>query len=231
MSQTLLHIVGVPATVDFRSTPCKWKMKPKLNVWVNKGGEHVHPTRLFEIACGPSSGRYLDPWEVRDRFMGIGTDTECFNFLNKTGYFSLRFKDGLWGFDEMSGWQEIFRMMMQKQPMHWADWMNARQAQYRQHTAAFLYGHQAIKTSLRWKEQQNVLTFHADDTLSAIYGTIVLDKLAGSKFGFCARKDCRKPFEIQSHHNRKYCTPDCAHLEVVRRGRERKREAAKKAQS
>ena len=187
-----------------------------------KDGELVHPVRLYELPGDTLRGNYFDAWELRDAFLRLQSDEAVLGFLKATGSFSGLFKDGIWGFDEMRGWQSVFRMMMKKEPWDWDSWFQAR-PQYKQHLAAFVWKHHEMPASLRWQKTQNSLVFRASDTLSAIYMTIVLDKLAGSKFGFCARKDCRKPFEIRAHPNKKYCSNECAHLEVVRRARARRR--------
>jgi hypothetical protein len=215
-----MPLVSVPVTVEFRSTPCKWEAKEKTNVSVRKDGQWIHPIRLYEHSADIYGGKYFDAWEVRESFLQLQTDENFLNFLNRTGSFSPQFKDGVWGFEEMRGWQDLFRGMMKKEPQHWPNLLRSRLA-YRQHLVALVLKYHQTQTTLRWQKAHNSLMFRPDTTLSAIYTTIVLDKLAGSRFGFCARKDCRREFEIGSHPNKRYCSHDCAHLEVVRRGRQR----------
>lgn len=57
----------------------------------------------------------------------------------------------------------------------------------------------------------------------ALLSTVSLDYLAGAKHRLCARPDCRMPFALESRHSRLYCTQYCAHLESVRRSRQRAR--------
>jgi hypothetical protein len=53
----------------------------------------------------------------------------------------------------------------------------------------------------------------------AIVATITFDMVQGSKFRFCALKDCRAPFKLESGHKKKFCCQYHAHLASVRRNR------------
>jgi hypothetical protein len=55
----------------------------------------------------------------------------------------------------------------------------------------------------------------------ALRVTTTLDIIGEMKFGICARPDCQVPFPLTSQHSRSYCRQYCAHLESVRRNRER----------
>jgi hypothetical protein len=63
-------------------------------------------------------------------------------------------------------------------------------------------------------------------SLDAIHHSVTLDLLRGVKFMVCARSDCRKPFAVESGHERLYCEQYCGHLVSVRRNRLAKRQAA-----
>jgi hypothetical protein len=97
-----------------------------------------------------------------------------------------------------------------------------------------------FQVRFRWEKRKEgkynkLITTHAAviktyDVLGALLATVYVDHLRDARFGFCARKDCRKLFERTSKHKRKYCDYDCAHLEAVRRGRlkAKKKRPAKK---
>jgi hypothetical protein len=72
-----------------------------------------------------------------------------------------------------------------------------------------------------WNGAQHVALIETKDILATIVATIQIDHLRGAKFGICARADCPRFFEIKSRHIRKYCSYDCAHLETVRRSRQK----------
>lgn len=57
-----------------------------------------------------------------------------------------------------------------------------------------------------------------------LFATVLADVARGIRFKTCKRKDCRKPFPIESEHKRDYCKPYCGHLVSLRK----KREDAKK---
>jgi len=62
----------------------------------------------------------------------------------------------------------------------------------------------------------------------ALRATVTLDLLARVKHRLCARKDCRKPFKVESKHSRRFCSQYCGHLESVRRGRREKKRAKRR---
>ena len=53
----------------------------------------------------------------------------------------------------------------------------------------------------------------------ALFATVTIDHLSGTKYQACARPDCGMPFALESKHRRLYCTQYCAHLESVRKSR------------
>jgi len=71
-----------------------------------------------------------------------------------------------------------------------------------------------------------------DDAFRMLLATIFIDVARGIRFKVCARKDCQKPFPLESKHHRKFCCWYCAHITTVRRnrpskGRRRERTKAK----
>jgi hypothetical protein len=70
------------------------------------------------------------------------------------------------------------------------------------------------------------LTLRPQTTLEAAILSCHADRLAGWNFKQCRRRDCRAIFQVESEHEKFYCSYDCAHLEAVRRGRRK----AKKSQ-
>jgi len=63
----------------------------------------------------------------------------------------------------------------------------------------------------------------AESGVVACVAQLFLEKLSGAQHGWCARPDCDRRFRIESKHDRKYCSSDCAHVMAVRAARERKR--------
>lgn len=65
-------------------------------------------------------------------------------------------------------------------------------------------------------------------TYRSILATVQFKLAQGAKFRICARKDCRLPFEITSHHTRRFCTQYCAHITSLRHRRKVERKTKNK---
>ena len=57
------------------------------------------------------------------------------------------------------------------------------------------------------------------DTYHMLLATVFADVARGIRFKTCKRKDCQKPFAIESAHKRKYCGQYCGHLVSQRKKR------------
>jgi hypothetical protein len=58
-----------------------------------------------------------------------------------------------------------------------------------------------------------------ESLLEAVLATVYLDKLSGIDYHLCALPDCQKLYEVNSKHERQYCSQACAHKASVRRRR------------
>src|ERR1700756_3905331 len=106
------RIVEVPAFIEFRSTPCDWQERVDKNMTVlDKSGKHVHPTKLYERRGDWLKGKYFDAWQVRNAFLNLKSDAEFLHFLNSTGYFSLKLKNGVWSIAHLRKWQDVIRIL------------------------------------------------------------------------------------------------------------------------
>jgi hypothetical protein len=219
-------IVGIPASITFRSTPCDWKQAEHKNILVvDEQGRNLHPLRLFEKPGNWLDGQHYEAWSVRANFLSLTTDEQFLEFLNKTGYFSNRQKGGVWSVAALRTWQRVFVELLRRHPSGWVDWviseLRDNRDYYKRLIVVSLQFHTTFKIKFGWEKKQHRAVLETDDTLTAILATIYLDQLRGAKFGFCARSDCRKGYEVESKHKRKYCSQYCAHLESVRRLRRR----------
>jgi hypothetical protein len=237
-------IVGIPATVEYSAMPCKWEIKPHPDVWESEAGVRVHPKRFFESHRVPPAEALarsvqFEAWQVRDEFLSLKTDQEFLDFLNRVGRFvSVKVGGwvvtGQWGADDFKRWQQMFRECLRRSP---ATWDHVVEKVFRPKMIRFvrriLFVSRRFTLLLRWKDaqqrewrsSQHIAVLEARDLVTAILATIYVDHLHGTKFGFCHRHDCRMPYKIESKHNRKYCSQYCAHLESLRRMRERQRAA------
>lgn len=59
----------------------------------------------------------------------------------------------------------------------------------------------------------------------ALITDLIFDTLSNlrSRSAFCVRPDCQRLFQKDTKHERKYCSSECAHIESVRKFRERKK--------
>jgi hypothetical protein len=240
-------IVGIPVTVEYLAMPCKWEIKPHPDAWESQAGVRVHPERFFEsdrfppwevlARCVP-----FEAWKVRDEFLSLRTDQEFLDFLNRVGRFMPSMGTGWvvtgqWDTDDLKVWQEIFREFLKRSP---ATWDRAVEDVFKPGTVRLV--RRILKTSNRftllfhwrgvqqveWRSAQHIAALEARDVVTAILATIYIDHLHGTKFGFCNRHDCRRAYKIESKHIRKYCSQYCAHLESLRRMRERQRRKRRK---
>jgi hypothetical protein len=80
---------------------------------------------------------------------------------------------------------------------------------------------QPLPIKLEWREGKPVGTMILRTVIDAVVASIQIDKLLGAEFRYCARPDCKKPFQIESRHQRIYCSTDCAHYMAVKNSRAR----------
>jgi hypothetical protein len=80
---------------------------------------------------------------------------------------------------------------------------------------------QPLPIKLEWREGRPVGTMIPRTVIDAVVASIQIDKLLGAEFRYCARPDCKKPFQIESRHRRIYCSTDCAHYIAVKNNRAR----------
>jgi hypothetical protein len=239
-------IVGIPVTVEYRAMPCKWEIKPLEDIWIDRPEGRV-PERLIESDKYPPAVAYIyseyhDPWKVRADFLGIGSDQEILDFLNQVGRFTPSMRmgwrvTGHWDVDDFRCWQRMFREFMKRSPDRW-DQIVERLAVpgVSRLMKRVLKASCTFAIRFRWKGEQHsewrgaphLAVIESGDAVTAMLATIYLDHLHGTKFGFCARPDCGKAFEITSRHKRKFCDQYCAHLQSLRRMRTRQKTARQK---
>ena len=154
-------------------------------------------------------GTKADAWAMRDAFLRVGPDKKSvLNFLNRWGTWDeknyLRVSDFL-------SFQEKTRAALLLAPEEWFNDFQENPFDTLERQAE--YPHFAIRTS---------------SCREAILATITVDKLRGTKFAICARRDClNPPFEI-TRPDRAYCCQYCAHLESIRRKARKKKSRRKK---
>jgi len=240
-------IVGIPATVEYLAPPCKWEIKPHSNVWESEAGVRVHPKRFFESYRYPpvetlERSVKFEAWQVREEFLSLKTDEQFLDFLNRVGRFvSVKVVGwvvtGQWDADDFKSWQQMFRECLRRSPASWDQIVEevfkpkkvrlVRRILFVSRRLTLLFRWKNAQQR-EWRSSQHIAVLEARDVVTAMLATIYVDHLHGTKFGFCHRHDCRMPYKIESKHNRKYCSQYCAHLESLRRMRERQRAARRR---
>ncbi len=172
---------------------------------------------------------YLDAWNVREEFLSLKSEADFLGFLNRVGRFSAGIApdSGLWELKDFKGWQQVFREFLKCSPGMWPNYFVKLTAAAPGFNVRLidmevkLSVESRLRMQLSWRRRSAVIW--VAEAVSAILATIYIDHLRRLRFRFCARRDCRRPFEIRSRHKRKYCQQYCAHLESLRRMRNRKK--------
>jgi len=67
-----------------------------------------------------------------------------------------------------------------------------------------------------------------NDAYRMLLATVYIDVVRGIRFKVCARKDCQRPFPLESKHAKKFCCWYCAHITTVRKNRPSKKRRSKR---
>ncbi len=221
----------IPINIEYRASPCVWLLKKTTTkkTLESKGARRQPQNRFFARAKSWSQPVYLDPWSVREDFLTLGTEADFLRFLNQVGRFSSPIYDHDWELADFTGWQEVFRELLRRSPRTWDQYLEElNMGTPRFNVLLIRMVIAEINTvrfhlSFKWQGKVQVGIVKVNHAASAMLATILIDRLRGATFRFCARHDCRKAFEIISKHKRKYCDQYCAHLESLRRMRARQR--------
>jgi hypothetical protein len=164
-----------------------------------------------------------DAWSVRHEFFGLNLD-DFEGFVHFTGKFErlLRAGESCAGTEDLEEWRRLFRKLMTLPMSRWPS-LEGKFNAYKLNKALGPLGLQ-----FQWQKRAPVAIVAVNETADAIIASIVIDHLQGAKWRQCARSDCQRMFKLGVRPERKYCRPDCAHLEVVRRSRTKTAKAAKK---
>lgn len=258
MKPRIDKLAAIPISVRYSGVPCIWELRHNAQRYPNVGDRGSQPLcfiahdvkipptkwrRGIELPGPPPTSKYLDALTLREEFMQLKTDQQFLDFLNRIGRFSPlpdAERSHGWLFNDLVFCQEMFGQLAKRSPETWNDYA---QGLIGPKSPAGLVILSALNLSVShriqfhwkgashgdWFGAKNLAVIETNDVISAILATIEIDHLRGAKFGCCARSDCRMFFEITSRHKRKYCSMYCAHLESVRRMRERRKRTSSKA--
>jgi hypothetical protein len=177
----------------------------------------------------PSS---MDARAVRTELLKVTDKESCAAFLNNTGYVVIfddravhplnpgHVSDVL--LSHITEWRDVCHDLLRAKHDVLADWVkNPRYNGTVRHYAYQGTGiFNALPVGFSWdRPGKPALTVTAQTALEAAVISCHLDRLAGLRFKQCRRPDCGSIYEVETRQRRFYCTPECAHLETVRRGR------------
>jgi hypothetical protein len=214
------RVVSVPLGVRFSAQHCLWTTKGKRLYHVTQKAHDPIPVGLGE----------LDAWVVRDNFLSAKSDDEILQFLRNTGMFWRTAESpGRWDFGDMRCFQQVITYLLTTEPLKWKPLKSVFTST---RVIPALNGYRSFAAGFDWTPEAHAATLIIDSTLGAMLASVLIDHLAGAKFSYCARLDCRKIFRIESKHVRKFCDERCGRLQSLHTYRERKREKKRvKAQS
>lgn len=256
MKPNIAKIVGLPVIVIYRESRLSWRVVTEKAESEQNPKDHplfigtaadiplVEWRKGIMLPADPLVPRSFDGYAVREHFMSLRTPQDCLAFLNQYGRFSpLRNVDEQvgWTFDTLMKFQEVFGAFAKLPPDRWNEYANSlllpqkNEASIRAVLGALNWSRSSIEfranqtklPTLRGAKYAGVI--ETNDVISSILTTLQIDHVRGAKFGACASKGCPRFYEITSQHKRKYCSPECAHLETVRRLRKRQKVGLKRS--
>jgi hypothetical protein len=229
--RTRSEAVQVPITVVFKATPCTWKVK-RIRFKTMAGDLPDARSRFFARRAQVPEQLY-EAWDVRQAFLGLQTGEDFLSFLNTYGRLSSRGDySNPWELRDLKGWQQVLRELMMQPPDTWRKYIESLktlEAEFDAHRISrALREVRRFTIEFCWHGPMRAALLHTEDVVTAIFATIQVDQLAGTRFRMCARPDCSRFFEITSKHERKYCSQYCAHFESLRRTRKGQKEKRRK---
>jgi hypothetical protein len=217
--------------------PTEARRRPRDAFFATENRPQISPVNVSKVAVTAlehaaqyvSQRVYLNAWDVREEFLSLKSEADFLGFLNRVGCFSAGIApdSGLWDLKDFKGWQQVFREFLKCSPAMWPNYLFKLRAAAPGFNVRLidievkLSVKSRLRIQLSWQRRSAVIW--VAEAVSAILVTIYIDHLRGLRFRFCARRDCRRPFKITSRHKRKYCQQYCAHLESLRRMRNRQR--------
>lgn len=205
------------------------KPNDKVYVWTlpkgrsNSLGNALPMKPLLNVAKDSLDARPVDVFEIRNEFFEVAEPEQGLSLFKRYGIFgrehmnTFRFTVGL-SFAELLQWQKLLKECRLTEPSGWA-------ALSKEHARLRNVGDILWSPDLSIPLESPIrIKLFCGCIRDAIIAAIYLDNLANVKASVCHRQDCGVVFNHESDHQRKYCSPACAHLVAVRNERKRKAE-------
>lgn len=191
---------------------------------------------LLRATPVPGKPTFFDPKEKRNEFFRLqrGDTAELVSFLNTVGLFESEASlANVAGVDEEAGKVETAitetasgdYYSVPYHPLHSAKKIWA----FRDLLVRGLKGNSELgsvcdfQTRIVRESNSPRVVITTRTLLDAVLLSIIVDRVKKAKVQKCARPDCGIIFMSDNRHKKKYCCRYCAHVESVRRDRERKK--------
>jgi hypothetical protein len=152
----------------------------------------------------------VDPWGLREEFLEVPRDTKAVvEFLNRDG---MHWNPGasFWTEADFYRWQDFIREALLRRLESWP------KLGQKFGPALVTELETSLLLACKSGERRPVLGFEPQSPLQAILGTVLADKLIGSRFRVCGRADCGRLFQLKRRRERKFCSHRCAHTQNMR---------------
>jgi hypothetical protein len=158
----------------------------------------------------------IDAPSLLQSLLEIRSETEALTFLQDTGftYFSGRVDDRCQAL--YSELREIQSLVKDAAVLDVAHWPSLKDKYLESYVDPLLF---CPKFEIAWLARPPAIWCKTPNALEAIGTVLRLQKLNGEDFRHCSRADCDQIYRVASHHERKFCSPACAHLVAVRQSR------------
>jgi hypothetical protein len=228
---------NIPISFRFLEMPVTWEVSVSPKVGTVLCGRLKKWESPEEVGLSE-----LDGWTCRDEFFGLPENdaAKLAEFLDKVGVWSADGESSSLDWSRYPLYAHVddvwrFRGELRDALLHQKDFMaGVTPNLQRPKTLLDLMAqpHPSNNFPLRFelsKVAAGVVTI--TNARQMLFATVLADVARGIRFKTCKRKDCGKPFPIESEHTRMFCSQYCGHLVSQRKKRaaEQKRRRARKS--
>jgi hypothetical protein len=205
-----------PSAAKVVSAPLAIRFSPQHRTWGLRGQRLIHVPWTHDDPIPVDLGD-LDAWQVRADFQHAAGPEGLLDFLQATGVFCR--DNESWTFNDLIHCQQALKYLLKVDPAKWRPLAVVFKSP-RVYKAILSYHH--FPVLFDWtKKGTHSATLTVNSTLGAMLVSVLVDHLTNSKYGYCARPDCRREYRITSKHPRIWCSEKCARVMVTRRLRQR----------
>lgn len=192
--------------------------------------EYAFPRIVDEGAPDAFKVKDLDAWSCRDEFFGIHENDRkaLLKFLGKVGLVGVDREGeltGHWSKEVMQHYRtehlipiDVGGLWKFREVLKRA--LTKKKAFKETYAPLLADSADGVEFPLRL-ELTNVASgaLTLTDAYHALLATVFFDVARGIRFKVCARKDCGKPFPLETKHKKKFCCWYCAHITTNRKNR------------